>query len=617
MGRRVVLLAGLLAVAGLLVALWVQSDRLPALRGESPRALQPVDVIVLIDDSTSMGGPNGTDPELLRLTAAHILTDVLEPGDRVAFALFSTEVSWQAELTEVSDLFRRKVHESLHAEAAGFTNLAAGLQGALDRLAKGRNGAETSSGGRRQAILVLTDGVPAVSLDPADPANAEQYRRLDQLASQARADGVRLYTILLDVHPGRSAQSRPGMKIMRNLAERAGSALPRLVTQAGDLPAAFLAILRDLKGINAVKLVANGELDVPPFTRGVDVLALRPYGQKAIASMRGPEGESLTNAIQAADYKPANGSAVPRYGYDLARVADPKPGKWQLAFVRGVQPSGWGIEQFDLQLQVEKPAPRVEVEQGRQLGVLIRVRSRGVVFKTADVQDLRLVPRFLSIDRQPVAELTEVPCAIRSGNPNFEGTVPVEVGTGQYALQFELTYRNMVLGTAETAVDVRPAVAGENPVSRPARAPFVLAPVVRKSLWAFLALVAVIAGGAGYWSRLPEPGGRLAVVSGPVRAGSALRLGAERRWVARLLSKSRVHIASGAKGGEFALPDLPPGGLDIVAERGTPLRIYARAQAETLSVDGVSVEGRQLQLRHNLEFGCGSYRFIYFNSKAL
>ena len=175
---------------------------------------QPVDVVVILDDSGSMAtcwpwpqgqppffppcaspSPNQpSDPLELRYSAARLLVQLADAEDRVAVIRFDTVaegVGLMGDLQPVGDGDnRRRLVDSLQPPddyfRRGYTRIDLGLQLAMDLLASARQT------GRNQYILLLTDGEPTHPAGP-DGIKADIAAQVDVL----RSNGVLTFPVVL------------------------------------------------------------------------------------------------------------------------------------------------------------------------------------------------------------------------------------------------------------------------------------------------------------------------------------------------------------------------------------------------------------------------------------
>ncbi len=177
----------LIAAVGVLAAPVIRAA--PALQSEpitssAAEAAQPIDVVVVLDDSGSMatcwpwpreGGqtpfyppcaspsPNQpSDPNNLRYSAARLLAQLADPEDRLAVIRFDTVAEGVGDLGNLqiigSESNRQALISSIQPPTdylrRGYTRLDLGLQMAIDLLEGSKEA------GRNQFIVLLTDGEP-------------------------------------------------------------------------------------------------------------------------------------------------------------------------------------------------------------------------------------------------------------------------------------------------------------------------------------------------------------------------------------------------------------------------------------------------------------------------
>ncbi|MEZ4863507.1 MAG: vWA domain-containing protein [Caldilineaceae bacterium] len=196
-----------------------QSQQTPPL-AEQPLAeqngdvTQPIDVVVLLDDSGSMatcwpwpqnrppfnppcGYPSEnppSDPDELRYSAARLLLQLADDNDRIAVVRFDNLAAGVGDLGLLQPVGagenRRRLTESLVAPtdyfARGYTRIDLGLQMAIDLLKGARQP------GRNQYVLLLTDG------EPSQPSGAGSQRdRINEQIVELDNVGVLTYPVVL------------------------------------------------------------------------------------------------------------------------------------------------------------------------------------------------------------------------------------------------------------------------------------------------------------------------------------------------------------------------------------------------------------------------------------
>jgi hypothetical protein len=119
-------------------------------------ALPPLpkqDIVFVIDNSSSMGGPTGSDPLALRGVAASLMLDAVElASDVQAGVVFFSDGTTTDGRLHTPDEIRKKLQAGRLPAAAGGTNMAAGLEDAMTILA--------SSKAQLRRIVLISDGMP-------------------------------------------------------------------------------------------------------------------------------------------------------------------------------------------------------------------------------------------------------------------------------------------------------------------------------------------------------------------------------------------------------------------------------------------------------------------------
>lgn len=181
---------------------------------ETGAPAQPIDVVVVLDDSGSMatcwpwpqgappfGPPCGgsspnppSDPEELRYSAARLLLQLADDDDRLAVVRFDTIAEGVGSLGSLQRLGDGANRQALAATLQpptdytprGYTRIDLGLDLANTLLQQGREP------GRNQYVLLLTDG------EPTAPAGSGQQRpRIAETLETLRNDGVLVFPVVL------------------------------------------------------------------------------------------------------------------------------------------------------------------------------------------------------------------------------------------------------------------------------------------------------------------------------------------------------------------------------------------------------------------------------------
>lgn len=175
---------------------------------------QPIDVVVLLDDSGSMAtcwpwpreGPPffppcrapsfnpPSDPEELRYSAARLLLELADPDDRLAVVRFDSGVEGVGALASLQPVGdgtnRRQLSGTLQPPndyyRRGYTRIDLGLERAIELLQ------QAQEPGRNQYVLLLTDGEPS----QPDGVGSQRDRILAQLQT-LRDAGIFVFPVVL------------------------------------------------------------------------------------------------------------------------------------------------------------------------------------------------------------------------------------------------------------------------------------------------------------------------------------------------------------------------------------------------------------------------------------
>lgn len=165
-------------------------------QAETPPASQ---LLLLIDNSTSMyekSGGIGSDPALLRIQAAKLFiaylgVDSTGAAHQLGVIFFGGEARLVAPLTPLTNGERRDTLIRLieTPERMTWTDPAAALTLAETTF--------PTSGGTRQAVVLLTDGKPEWSTEPTETEKAAYIARLQTVAGRFAARDIPIFIILL------------------------------------------------------------------------------------------------------------------------------------------------------------------------------------------------------------------------------------------------------------------------------------------------------------------------------------------------------------------------------------------------------------------------------------
>lgn len=204
----------------------------------------PLDLIVLIDTSSSMGDKIGSVHD-----AASGFLKTLRGGDRGAVVGFADSVSVLQPLTGDKELLERAVRGT---RAKGSTSLNNAIYVSLKQFAQARGASDV----RRQAIVVLSDGTDTSSV-----------LSVDDVLALARKTGVSIYTVALQSqHPSLRPENLPRKYFsdsdysMKALARETGA--QSFFPAPGELKGVYGAIATELASQYSIGYVpANGRAD--------------------------------------------------------------------------------------------------------------------------------------------------------------------------------------------------------------------------------------------------------------------------------------------------------------------------------------------------------------------
>ena len=165
--------------------------------------VKPLDVMLLIDSSPSMAG---TDPDSLRISAAHYLIDYLEATSQVLGVNFRAGVAnFGGKVRETMPLRLVQggvVHSALKVEQISFTDFRPPLDFALRELRPRSFGTDN-----QMLVIIFTDGNPELSEQKVSPQDKSRYFsgqpiagdsssfKMNLLARELQESGVALFVV--------------------------------------------------------------------------------------------------------------------------------------------------------------------------------------------------------------------------------------------------------------------------------------------------------------------------------------------------------------------------------------------------------------------------------------
>lgn len=254
------LLALVLACALLCMWLWVAHQKASATALESPGW----DVLLLLDHSNSMGfaGNPGSDPELLRLKAAGLFIGRLgiesyPTPHRLGIINFGGSAELVRPLTPLADPENRQwLREGLALpEPMGWTDPLAALQLAYAEFYSSTR----TTPERRQAVILLTDGQPALPELQTIPARAAYLAELRQLVARFSERGCAIFTIALsaDAIAGDTTLPTVYRNIWQEIAAQTPPGAYYPIAESRALPEVYHAIISKLLGMEPQAPIAT------------------------------------------------------------------------------------------------------------------------------------------------------------------------------------------------------------------------------------------------------------------------------------------------------------------------------------------------------------------------
>ncbi len=338
------LLSSLRTFLGILLLFATLSNSTPLFAADSAQtsvptgpATEPIDVVVLLDDSGSMatcwpwpkeGLPSTppctfpsvnqpSDPNELRYSAARLLIHLADEEDRIAVVRFDSQAEGVGALGAMqsagSSENRRLLAASLNAPTnylpRGYTRMDLGLAEATRLLDASRQP------NRSQYVLLLTDGEPTA--DGTLPLAAQKQTIRDQF-EQLRAAGVLVFPVVLcNPTSGCSGEF---------LRDQTSTALVRDAANAPELLRVFSELFAEMKSDRSVVTNRDANGSIAFSTRqsqGVQEIALISP-KAALSAVRQDNNPILTSSLL-------------------------NDGNVELnAIIGGVTPGGWTAETGDL-----------------------------------------------------------------------------------------------------------------------------------------------------------------------------------------------------------------------------------------------------------------------------
>lgn len=206
------------------------------LKGKTRNERQPVHMILVVDTSGSME----TNDKLNSVKKSiQLMLDLLSPADRLSLVTFADDSkTFLKKAIPTPEERQTTLHRINNIEADGSTNMSAGLLEA-------RGLVEPPSSGRKQGILLLTDGHANIGIHKEEGL-LEIIQRI-----QSESPGVSLTTVAYGVDHN--------AEMLNNLAKAGGGAY-NVVSSLEDVATVFGDILGGFISVSAQKV----EVELPP-----------------------------------------------------------------------------------------------------------------------------------------------------------------------------------------------------------------------------------------------------------------------------------------------------------------------------------------------------------------
>ncbi|MEN6347739.1 MAG: vWA domain-containing protein [Armatimonadia bacterium] len=320
-----------------------------------------VDVALLLDQSGSMNGPQGTDPQGVRVEAArYLIANISEKSaedqpNRIAVLDFGDRVSPEtAPLTAVTPSSGfQEVSARVAAKGMGGTNTLAALKAATGSLRSAGGFDE----GRKCRIVLFTDGKPEDSRKLSTSAYFDEISAFVQ--KELVPNGCELYVIAVD------QQGDTWAECAELWSAIAGSERVACIKSVSELRERFNQVINRIFGIP----------NVPPdiLTAGRKTFTVRPYLDRVEFHVF-PATPELRLRILRPDGTALSPGADPDTrrrqfkGYDIISVFDPETGQWQYEITEGT--GRVEVYRNEVPLQMNLVLPKTVHPQGKSLRVV-------------------------------------------------------------------------------------------------------------------------------------------------------------------------------------------------------------------------------------------------------
>jgi len=297
------------------------------LRLEPPPPPQ-VDVVLLLDQSGSMFGPNGTDPNGVRAEAAkYLVANISEKSaedapNRVAVLDFGDKPAREGVSLTVVTAYQGvdALTKRIATQNMGSTNVIDALRAAHRSL----KGSASYTAGRRPRIVLFTDGKPE---DNRNLQLATYFEEIKQfIRSTLQPNDCKLYVIAVDEKGNLWDECAPyWLGIL-------GKDHVVRIHNVDELRGTFNSVVNSIFGIPRVRpeIITRGRksFDIPPCLDRLE-FHIFPSTPHVTLRIRRPD-----NSFVAPD-KDQNVRRRKFPGYEIISVYDPAPGTWRYEMVKG------------------------------------------------------------------------------------------------------------------------------------------------------------------------------------------------------------------------------------------------------------------------------------------
>ncbi|MEA2569211.1 MAG: von Willebrand factor type domain [Acidobacteriota bacterium] len=322
------------------------SDETIAVHRTTP--IDGIDLFVMMDESGSMGGPHGTDPNLLRYEAAkYLLQNVLvKPADaesphQVAIIHFGSTAQSKG-LLPLTPSSVNQVLGAIHLDnpaSLGDTSFTSAFKLAGQIRANSRFKAP----GRRTIAVIFTDGQP----DDARKLSIEASFQELQHEANTSLGGAEFFVV------GINNPTSP-VKFSETVSRWQKVAGPDHVTRVerlDDLYAGYNEALRrvfEIPHVDEITVRGSQDFEVEPYLSALEFHIFTPSQVELL--IRDPQHVVLSSATPGVTVRGGN-------GYRILSVQRPRPGQWHYEVKNGTGDVRVVRNPIPLHLDVQVPEP--------------------------------------------------------------------------------------------------------------------------------------------------------------------------------------------------------------------------------------------------------------------